>query len=105
MSNREAAINGEQLERYFSKEVHRMGLPLLISPLCLRDYGCGQVDLANMQRVDRQMIINLYEVKKSLRVNWIQNMRLKKSSQLLGMILGLNVIITYLTPKRTLPKR
>jgi len=58
-------------------------MPLLLSELLLRDYGCGQVDLARIWNERVQM----FEVKSSMRISKEQLKRLQKARSLIEHIL------------------
>jgi hypothetical protein len=70
-------------EKLASQKIHKGGLPLLISEMWLREYGCGQVDLARLK--DEQ--IQIFEVKSSMRITQKQFKRLQRTRGLLEQVL------------------
>ncbi len=74
--------NGLRFESYCSKTMNLDKTPILVSPLLLRDYGCGQVDLLFLD----ENFLYLYEVKETPLISKKQTYRLKKTSQLLEYI-------------------
>src|SRR5690606_32638648 len=77
---------GKQLEAYFSSLLHKKYIPVLISPLVLRQLGAGQVDVA----VFKPNELHLIEIKASGRVTFKQIERLGKSGTWLGHVLNCN---------------
>lgn len=86
---------GELIEKDFSLEFHRQGIPLLISSLVLRSRGAGQVDLGRLEKKMGQCWIHLLEIKAGQNVSLRQKNRLKKSGQFLGCLLGFQVKFSY----------
>lgn len=72
-----------------SQYFHQKGEPILVSPLILREYGCGQIDLARLKPGE---YIQICEVKSHSDLSRRQLYRLKKSANLLGEIFHLTVI-------------
>lgn len=83
----------EFLELAYSKSIHAKGIPVLLSPLVLRSYGCGQVDLALMKKIYSNWVIELYEVKTSGIIGTKQKNRLKNAARFVSMILEANVFV------------
>lgn len=70
-------------EKLASQRIHQLGTPLLISDLWLREYGCGQVDLARL----KEGHIELFEVKSSMRISKRQLKRLQEARTLIEYVL------------------
>ncbi|MBF0300790.1 MAG: hypothetical protein HQK51_18925 [Oligoflexia bacterium] len=89
---------GNQIERDFSKTFHQKGIPILVSPLFLRDYGCGQIDFCRMNiNKNGEMSAQLVEIKSSSNLSRKQYLRIKKSINLLSQILSIPVFFTFET--------
>ena len=72
------------------RQLHVEHVPVLISPLLLRKFGAGQVDLAYL---DEEKIV-LVEIKK----NWqyfssVQRQRLQQSQQLIAHVFEKDVVL------------
>jgi len=72
----------KELSRVFHKNSE--GTPILVSPLFLRDKNCGQLDLVRLNKIKT---IEVMEVKSSRWVSKQQQLRIRRSCQLLGHIL------------------
>jgi Holliday junction resolvase-like predicted endonuclease len=81
---------GDASEAQASRRVHAHGIPLLVSPLCLRSRGLGQVDVAVV--IGEQVVVS--EVKRTRRQDLMaprvgerQLKRLRQSTHWLGLVL------------------
>ena len=74
---------GMSWEKITSRRWHRKGLPLLVSPKLLRARGCGQVDVAVIDRGT----IYVVECKSGGEVARVQYQRLKRSAHFLSTVL------------------
>ena len=84
---------GELFERQVSLYYHQKYLPVLISSLLLRSYGCGQVDLSYLK------FKNLYlcELKSGRSIlTGEQRKRLHKSQELLSQLLDLDTLLIFI---------
>lgn len=89
---------GHKLEEVYSKKIHKEKIPILVSSKILRNYHCGQVDLATYWQ--GQIIV--YEVKnQNSHLTWKQHNRLHKSLKLLTNIFDSE---GYLKILKSLPK-
>ena len=70
-------------------------LPLLISPLILRERGAGQVDLSVFSKNE----IILYEIKSSGLLSKGQYQRLKKAAYFLSAVFLRSTLIRVIGPK------
>lgn len=62
-----------------------------MSPLLLRSYGLGQIDLAVFEKND---LVKIYEIKSSIPVlSMNQSKRIKKAADFIGHIFSAAVII------------
>ncbi|MBF0363218.1 MAG: hypothetical protein HQK49_19505 [Oligoflexia bacterium] len=87
---------GEEIERVFSKSFHQQGIPILVSPLVLHEYGCGQVDFCRMNINRRgEKSAQLVEVKSGSNLSKKQYHRIKRSINLLSQILSIPVYFTF----------
>jgi len=77
-------LKGELLEAKWSKTIHAVSLPLLVSSVVLRESSCGQVDVACL----KQGSIYCYEVKTSGHISRNQLLRLSRSCDWLGLIMN-----------------
>ena len=82
--------SGEDYEKLVGRQFHVEHVPVLISPLLLRKFGAGQVDLAYL---DEEKIV-LVEIKK----NWqyfssVQRQRLQQSQQLIAHVFEKDVVL------------
>ena len=77
----------QAFEKEISLILHQRYHPVLISPLLLRSFGCGQVDISFIQ--DKCLVIGELKSGKSL-LSQIQKHRLKKTQQLLSLILDVD---------------
>ncbi|MBT3983127.1 MAG: hypothetical protein HOE90_17370 [Bacteriovoracaceae bacterium] len=69
-----------------------MYTPILISPLVLRSYNCGQVDLAYLSgQKASNLVAFCVEVKSSRWISPSQQVRIKSTRKLLSAILNLSV--------------
>lgn len=59
-------MKGLKLEQEFSREFHREGVPLLVSAALLRSRDMGQIDLARLQKIQGEWVIEIGEVKSSI---------------------------------------
>ena len=67
------------------------GIPLLVSPLLLRSYGLGQIDLALFEKND---LVKIFEIKSSIpAVSLNQRKRIKKAAEFIGLIFSAAVIL------------
>ena len=83
---------GATKEKKYSKMYHGRCVPLLISPLVLRDYQCSQIDVSWMEKcLAGSWKIHLLEVKSGRRIGGSQLRRLKNSAKLLGLTTGVSV--------------
>jgi hypothetical protein len=57
---------GDKLERDFSKTIHQMNCPVLISSLLLRSVNAGQIDIACLKKKKKEWMLFLYETKFSM---------------------------------------
>lgn len=90
---------GQREELIYSLKVHNQsGVPLLISPLLLRELGAGQIDLAILERKGDWRII-LYEIKSSGFIDHLQHKRLKKAAHLLSKVFECSVSIHLVGPE------
>lgn len=78
---------GDRLECLWSIRLHADGIPFIIWPQVLRDYGVGQLDIIRYIRGKIEVI----EVKSSGVIAPKQLKRLKNSCQLLAILLDKNV--------------
>ena len=75
------SLNKGQIEEIkFSKRIHRHGIPVLASPLLLREMGLGQIDLCRLVN-DR---VEVFEVKSSGRLSSRQRLRILRSASFLS---------------------
>lgn len=86
---------GREFERQYSTHYHSQGIPLLISPAYLRQFGAGQIDLARLFEGE----IEILELKLSPKISMSQRQRLRKAAELLGLIFGKTVVIKLVSPK------
>ena len=71
--------------------IHKKGIPLLVSPLLLRSYGLGQIDLAIFEKNE---LVKIFEVKSSIPVVSVsQNKRIKKAAEFIGLIFSAAVVL------------
>lgn len=95
-------LKGSLFEQEVSVLLHCQGIACLISPLFLRRYGAGQVDLALYHRQTHSYY--LYELKSySLELSYSQRTRLRQSMALLAHFLQKPVILKLCT-KNSLQK-
>lgn len=86
----------EYLEQYWSQRLHgpKGCIPLLISSQILRRKGCGQIDLAYYDTLQDNVI--LCEIKTSPRMSSKQWMRLRRSANVLGILMNKAVILRWI---------
>jgi len=85
--------HGDYVERQASREIHKKGVPLLVSAIILREIGAGQIDLARIENIANTKIITIFEVKSKWRPAPGQWQRLKKSSLFLSYIFNISTVI------------
>lgn len=92
---------GEEFERALSKRIHSMQTPVLISSKFLREYKCGQIDIAYVK--NNQLL--LIEAKSSstgvLSMQKSQRRRLTRSAALLNSLLGIPVILKLIAKRNS----
>jgi hypothetical protein len=85
-------FSGINRERACSLEFHREGVPLLVSPLLLRERSLGQIDLARIRKDENGWIIEIGEVKSSLMGGEVsvrgQRSRLQGTQNFLSALFG-----------------
>lgn len=88
---------GQSEELAYSRKIHSEAMPLLVSPLILRESGAGQVDLAILKKTSQWEVI-VYEIKSSGHISFLQYKRLKKSAHYLAMIFDCSARIQVIGP-------
>ena len=84
---------GIELELHRSKNIHEAGIPILVSPIFLRNLGCGQIDIA----IYRNSKILLYEVKSNKNMLTKRQInRLKQSGVVLSEVLGCETQLRFI---------
>ena len=87
-----------------SRPFHDEGLPLLISPILLRDRNIGQIDLARLNKDSEGWIIEIGEVKSSelgqLQMARFQKDRLSASQRFLSGVFGFRGKLVCLIGRR-----
>jgi hypothetical protein len=94
--SRSSYKKGLSLELIISTKYHKRGIPLLVSPLYLREMGCGQIDIAYI--VKNKVFI--HEIKSNGLISELQIQRIKAASFLIAEILKLPVIRFITRPNR-----
>ncbi len=89
---------GQKEELNYSLKVHGSDLPLLLSPLILRERGAGQVDLAVLKKSQDWQVI-LYEIKSSGFITRGQYERLRKTASFVSKIFEASTSIRVIGPK------
>lgn len=84
-------LKGHAFELQESLRLHNEGTPLLLSPLVLREYGCGQVDVA----VIKNDFVKLYELKVGAEMTKNQWRRLQNTAQLVASHLEKSVSLVF----------
>jgi hypothetical protein len=74
--------SGSENELRFSKEFHREGLPLLVSPMLLRLRDLGQIDIARLKKDKDGWLLEIGEVKSS--VQGLEQMERSQKKRLLS---------------------
>lgn len=87
-----SSVRGVELEEVLSSLFHQEYIPLLVSPLFLRERGAGQVDIAYFF----EKRIYLVEVKSSIGCSHRQLKRLRNSGILISSLFDLSVQIVSL---------
>lgn len=82
---------GQAFELQESLRLHVEGTPLLLSSLVLREYGCGQVDVA----VIKNDMIKLYELKAGAEITKNQWRRLQNTAHLVSAHLEKSVSLVF----------
>lgn len=85
---------GLDFELRFTRSFHQKGLPVLVSPLILREMGLGQVDAARLT----QKRLELCELKLYGELSPKQKARLVRSANYLGELLDKEVVLTLERP-------
>lgn len=80
-----------------SRLVHGKQLPVLVSPLFLREREMGQVDLVGLVKNNDGLCLNVYEVKSSSYIALWQKRRLLHSSHFLGLLFKASVNLKVLS--------
>lgn len=88
---------GELFEKEVSEFLHKNYTPVLISSQLLRNYNCGQVDVAYWYRG----VLYISEAKYSGKVKPKQKTRLYQSANFLAQLM--NVTVKIQVVKKTLP--
>ena len=92
---------GEEFERGLSKVIHSKKIPVLISSKLLREYKCGQVDIAYVEKNSLKLI----EAKSSgigvLSMQKSQRKRLNRSAALLNSLLGIPVDLKFIAKRNS----
>lgn len=86
---------GLSFECHLSEVFHSKGIPLLISPIFLRQKGLGQVDLARIF----QGKVELWEVKHSPIITRVQMMRLRGAANYLARIFARPPLLKFVSLK------
>ena len=85
---------GDILESDYSKEMHQLGVPALISPLLLRSLNLGQIDVAYIQKAsDKKWLLKIIESKSSLSPPKGQMFRLRKTQDYLSRVLEMEALL------------
>lgn len=87
---------GLNLERKYSEEIHLKNIPFLISAKFLRSCQCGQIDVATISTQE----VTIYEIKTSLAPSRAQQMRLRRSAELVSSITALTCRLIFITGNR-----
>ena len=95
---------GEDLELKYSTMVHTEGVPLLLSPLVLRSYNLGQVDLAVIKDVCGEKLIVCYEIKKYMGITKRQIRRVKRSATFLSHLINLPAVTRLIVESKNFAK-
>jgi hypothetical protein len=82
---------GEEFELNFSKEEVGSKIPVLVSPLLLRSFNLGQIDIAFLSKNKSEFILEVYELKTSKLPSLSQLRRLKKTCNYLAQILEIEI--------------
>lgn len=84
--------SGLKQEISISKNFHGEGIPLLISPLLLRNRNLGQIDVARMKKDNGGWLLEIAEVKSSemgiAQMELFQKKRLYSSQHFLAGLFG-----------------
>lgn len=85
---------GDILESDYTKEMHQLGVPALISPLLLRSLNLGQIDVAYIQKAsDKKWLLKIIESKSSLSPSRAQMLRLRKTQDYLSRVLEMEALL------------
>ena len=100
---------GEVGESLVSDRFHKQGVPLLVSPVFLRQRGCGQIDVARfINKGVGQWHLEVAEVKCGEREEVLphrQKQRLRKSVSLLSSLFQvISASLMLIRVKKSLPK-
>ena len=85
---------GDIQESKFSKSMHRLGVPTLVSPMVLRSLNLGQIDVAYLQKKSNQTwVLRIIESKSSISPSIFQMKRLKKTQDYLSRVLDMEALL------------
>jgi hypothetical protein len=91
---------GLSFELRYSKDFHKIGVPLLISSNLLRRNNAGQVDISRLRSFKGEWIVELRELKTNeFNTQRSQYQRLLKAVRLLSEILELRFEFSYVFDK------
>lgn len=74
-----------------SLQIHSRGVPILLSSLVLREFGCGQIDVALLERDQ----VKLYELKMNGHLSSQQWRRLQRTASLVAQYFERSVEIEF----------
>ena len=81
---------GDILESDFSKSMHQLGVPALVSPMVLRSLHLGQIDVAYLQKTsNKTWVLKIIEAKYSVSPSVSQMKRLRKTQDYLSRVLDM----------------
>lgn len=78
---------GNELECEIAGIFHQQGVPLLISHQILRDFDCGQVDVALIGSQGTEQVLRVIECKSGVAISRRQMVRLQRAAQFLSQLL------------------
>lgn len=92
---------GQLFERAISSNIHSIKTPVLVSSRLLREFSCGQVDIAYIENNE----LNLIEIKSSSigmqSMKRTQLLRLKRSAALLKSLLDIPVNLKFVAKQNS----
>lgn len=83
---------GLDFECQQSRQIHSRGIPILLSSLVLREFGCGQIDVALLERGH----IKLFELKLCGHLSLSQRKRIQRTASLVSQYFEMSVEIQFM---------